>query len=280
MIETQIQKHQNELQKKFDAYRNAILMPSEAIIAFAAPLEAAGVTVKFAPDKCDNHKSIEAIGSHDQSVVLLNISGGLDTNEHLLSRIRKRWAEENEDRQTIARNFINMRRWKNEGLIQLKINIFKEPEFIKELDSLQNIILENQQKAVTYNSELCAEKLSNIFNVSIAPPYGMGEPLGRPVGHEFYITEHMRSPDAANNAASKINNEFYELGLYNKIRARTLLNRVDLKFNKLEHQIVLEELGQHVIDLAPILVQAEQERRKSLTPLKRTLEDIHSFILS
>ena len=98
-----------------------------------------------------------------------------------------------------------------------------------------------------------------------------------------YVLDELPTIDAAKNAAAKINEKFNEVGVDNII-AHNCLERLQFKFDVLEHRAVLENLNRHAFDLAPILEQvreeAEQKRREKLGRFGRGLENFQNFIHS
>lgn len=275
MIREQLEQYKKELNTISKADEIALSIPEPEVLAFVEPLEAAGLALKQTTLYKQDRSLSERFFNKDKPLLLLRLNGGFDTTTSLFRKLGCDWTEGSASRQKIAHDYIKMQFLSGNMLID--IDLFKDKELADELISLQHVILESHYKASTYNNERCAAALSKVFNVDISPPYGMGTIRSR-AAYNHYITDALRSRETAHNAASKINKEFNQLGMYNDLKAIAYDRNVDLQFNMLEHQDILEKLNEHTIDLAPILKQAEKERRESLNPFKRGLEDIREII--
>ena len=89
-------------------------------------------------------------------VIFLDV--GVLTTNALFNKLTNSWAKDNDARQNIIENYITPNFIS--GNISIDNALFMEPDLMAELLSLQNVILESQDKARTYDSDQCAADLS------------------------------------------------------------------------------------------------------------------------
>lgn len=274
-IEEQIKDHNKGIEKKI-AEQKALIIPENEALGFAVPLSLAGVAVR--PRKETASKKT----GNDKSLLVIGLDGGVLTTNALFNKLTNSWSKDNDARQSIIENYITSDF--TSGTISIDSALFMEPDLVAELPSLQDVILESQDKARTYDSDQCATDLSGIFNTQVNTPRpGIG-PIGFIASYNYHTAESIHSEAAIQKATNRINDIFTRAGLGNHISAeRGARRKIAFKFDALEHENVIKLLHDHKFDFAPIvqdaLEEAEKERRDNMGFFARGLEDFEKYLL-
>ena len=275
-LEEQLKIHNESIENKI-TQQKALIIPEYRVLVFAAPLESAGVTMQV-------HKMTKSKRQDDnKSFLEIGLDGGSGSTNALFKELRSKWVKDNPARQNIVKDYITS----NAIVDTLSINcsMFKEPNLVAELASLQAFILESQDKARTYDGDKCAVQLSSIFNVTVRAPRShiIGGPMKFIGTNKHYTAETIKSETAINKATDRINTVFTKLGLGNHIAADSSIGRrITFEFNVLEHETLMKLLQCNNFNFDPIvqdaLNESEQERRNKMGFIERGLDDFVNYL--
>ena len=216
------------------------------------------------------------------SLLEIGLDGGSGSTNELFKQLPSKWAKDNPARQNIVKNYITSNAIVD--TLSIDCSMFKEPNLVAELASLQEFILKSQDKARTYDGDKYAAELSSVFNVTVRAPRSRISPCGFVGIYKHHIPETINSQKAINKATDRINTVFTKLGLGNHIVAEnTATNKITFEFNALEHETLMKLLRCNPFNFDPIvqdaLNEAEQERRDNMGFFARGLEDFEKFLL-
>ena len=274
-LEEQLKIHNESIENKI-AEQKALIIPEYRVLVFAAPLESAGATIQVhkvtKSKRQDNNKSSLEIG----------LDGGSGSTNALFKELISKWAKDAPARQNIVKNYITSNAIVD--TLSIDCSLFKEPNLVAELASLQEFILKSQDKARTYDGDKCAAELSSIFNVTVRAPRPRIGPRGFVGVYKHHIPETINSQNAIQKATDRMNTVFTKLGLGNHIEAESGKDGIiKFEFNALEHESLIKLLQCNPINFAPIvqdaLNEAEQERRDNMGFFARGLEDFEKYLL-